>query len=368
MWFRFMQNINIMKANLTFSLLLFAVLLNSCSVTTMLRSSEKSMSRQAESNGNSVVLVNKPIVADLTVAMARQTVICNTTNLELSNSTMDIQAGSKSAIMQGGEWAHLKTEAKKRAQFQFMKDFECDYLVDPIYTVDVQSQSNSEVVNFQVELSAFPAKYSKFTQPDSLPKSVMQISAVDNRSLPLYVATKTSEKIAPSREVGGFAGVGLSKQIDPLSTDEAIVSWNFGLYKSFGASKPVGFRGELKVVGFGGKGIESYTDYSNWPYTTNNYEVKKNYTSIAVPLMLSVNLKKVNILAGLIPSYNISTKYETNHPDYNWASTSSQGMDNGLTFGLYYKITDKFSAGYRFEKFQNLEYTNHGLSFAVRFK
>jgi hypothetical protein len=334
----------------------------------MFKSSEKSMGRQAESNGNTVALVNKPILADLTVSMTRQSIIFTTTNLELNNSSMDIQSAGTTNMVQGGELNYLKGEAKKRAQFQFMKDLACDYLVDPIYTVDVQSQSNSQVVNFQVELSAFPAKYSKFSQPDSLPKSVMQISSIDNRGLPLYISSKKVEKTASAKEFGGILGFGLSKELNPSSTDESLMSWNFGLYKSFGASKPVGFRGELKVIGFGGKGSESYTDYSNWPYTTNNYEVKTNYTSIAIPLMLSVNLKKVNILAGLIPSYNISTKYETNHPDYNWASTSSQGMDNGLTFGLYYKITDKFSAGYRFEKFQNLEYTNHGLSFAVRFK
>lgn len=357
-----------MKSRYVFSLLGLALLLNSCSVTTMFKSSEKSMGRQAESNGNTVALVNKPILADLTVSMTRQSIIFTTTNLELNNSSIDIQSAGTTSLIQGGEMNYLKGEAKKRAQFQFMKDLACDYLVDPIYTVDVQSQSNSQVVNFQVELSAFPAKYSKFSQPDSLPKSVMQISSIDNRGLPLYISSKKAEKTASAKELGGILGFGLSKELNPSSTDESLMSWNFGLYKSFGASKPVGFRGELKVIGFGGKGSESYTDYSNWPYTTNNYEVKTNYTSIAIPLMLSVNLKKVNILAGLIPSYNISTKYETNHPDYNWASTSSQGMDNGLTFGLYYKITDKFSAGYRFEKFQNLEYTNHGLSFAVRFK
>ena len=357
-----------MKTRYILSLILLALLLNSCSVTTMFKSSEKSMGRQAESNGNTVALVNKPILADLTVSMTRQSIIFTTTNLELNNSSIDIQSSGNTSLVQGGELNHLKSEAKKRAQFQFMKDLECDYLVDPIYTIDVQSQSSSQVVNFQVELSAFPAKYSKFSQPDSLPKSVMQISSVDNRSLPLYVATKKSEKTAASKELGGFVGMGLSKNVNPVPTDKASLSWNLGLYKSFGVSKPVGFRCELKIVKFGGKSIQPYTDYSTWPYRTTNYDLKTSYTSLAVPLLLSVNLKKVSILAGIIPSYNISRKFVTNHPDYNFMSNSSQGLDNGLTFGVSYKVTDKVSVSYRFEKFQNLGYTNNGISCALKFK
>ena len=357
-----------MKTRYILSLMLLALLLNSCSVTTMFKSSEKSMGRQAESNGNTVALVNKPILADLTVSMTRQSIIFTTTNLELNNSSMDIQSAGTTSMVQGGEMNYLKGEAKKRAQFQFMKDLACDYLVDPIYTVDVQSQSNSQVVNFQVELSAFPAKYSKFSQPDSLPKSVMQISSIDTRGLPLYISSKKVEKTASAKEVGGIVGFGLSKELNPSSTDESLMSWNLGLYKSFGTSKPIGFRGELKIVGFGGKGVQTFYDYDVFGnLITNNYEVKRKYTSFVVPLMLSVNLKKINLLAGIIPAYIISDKSVSDNPNYSGGS-NSVGADSGVTFGLGYKLNDKLTASYRYEKFQVSGYSNHGFSLAIRFK
>ena len=358
-----------MNKKLGIPLFSLIILLNSCSVTTILKSSEKSMGRQAESNGNTVALVNKPIVADLNVSLTRQTIIFKATNVELSNSSMDFQSSGNSTLVQGSELNHMKAEAKKRAQFQFMTDMECDYLVDPIYTVDVQSQSNSQVVNFQVELSAFPAKYSKFSQPDSLPKSVMQISAVDNRGLPLYVSSKGVEKTAASKEFGGIFGFGLSKELSPRASDEGLASWNLGLYKSFGASRPIGFRGELKVVGFGGKGVETFYDYDVFgQLITRNYEVKRKYTSFVVPLMLSVNLKKINILGGITPAYIISSKSVSDNPNYSGGSNSNGDVDSGLTFGLGYKLNDKLTASYRYEKFQLSGYSNHGVSLAIRFK
>ena len=326
------------------------------------------MGRQAESNGNTVALVNKPILADLTVSMTRQSIIFTTTNLELNNSSMDIQSAGTTNMVQGGELNYLKGEAKKRAQFQFMKDLACDYLVDPIYTVDVQSQSNSQVVNFQVELSAFPAKYSKFSQPDSLPKSVMQISSIDNRGLPLYISSKKVEKTASAKELGGILGFGLSKELNPSSTDESLMSWNFGLYKSFRVSKPIGFRGELRIVGFGGKGVERYTNYNNWPYTTDYYDVKRKYTSFVVPLMLSVNLKKINLLVGVLPAYILSNKTVSDDSNYSGQSNSDFGVDSGITFGLGYKLNDKLSVSYRYEKFDISGYSNNGFSLAIRLK
>ena len=96
-----------MKTRYILSLMLLALLLNSCSVTTMFKSSEKSMGRQAESNGNTVALVNKPILADLTVSMTRQSIIFTTTNLELNNSSMDIQSAGTTNMVQGGELNYL---------------------------------------------------------------------------------------------------------------------------------------------------------------------------------------------------------------------------------------------------------------------
>ncbi|MFM7722993.1 MAG: outer membrane beta-barrel protein [Bacteroidota bacterium] len=331
----------------------------SCSVTTSLQSTEKSMARQAESNGNSMVVVNKPLVADVSVSLTRQTLSYSTTNLEINNSTTEMSA-SRSSLSQENGLNVLKNEAKKRAQFQFMKDFECDFLVDPIYTVNVQSQSNSEIINFQIELTAFPAKYTKFTQPDSLPKSVMQISAVDTRSLPLYIATRKNEKTQAPSESGAIMGLGISKTLQPVSTDKFGMSWNLGLYKSYGVTKPVGFRGEFKISGFGGKSIYFQE------------EVKEVFTSASLPLMLSINLKKINILAGLVPSINLIGKANSETAPYLNQKYNSE-FYNGLTLGLSYKVTEKMAVGYRFEKlaigsdYAN-GYANHGLNIAIRFK
>ena len=349
-----------MKIRFTFSLISMVVLLNSCSITTVFKSNEKLMSRQAEANGNSAVLVNKPIVADLNVSMTRQNVISVCTNLDIDNSTMDIGSTGNTGLLQINEINRYKDEAKKRAQFQFMKQFECDYLVDPIYTIDVQGQSNSEIINFTVDLSAFPAKYSKFSQPDSLPKSVMQIAQIDNRSLPLYIASASAERTAASKEVGGFFGLGLSKEIDAASSDKSLVSWNLGFYKAVGLSKPVGLRVEARVVRFGGK--SKY--YDSWNQV--NYEGRSSYTSITTPLMLSFNIKKLNLLFGVMPSLNIASNFVSTPDGY--SSSLSEGYDTGLTFGANFKITEKLALGYRFDQFANTGYSCQGLSLSVKFK
>lgn len=164
-----------MKIRFIISLISMVVLLNSCTITTVFKSREKSMSRLAEVNGNSTVLLNKPIVAELNVSMTRQSVTSVSTNIEMDDATVEYQPKTSSTLIQNAELIRYRNEAKKRAQFEFMKQYECDYLVDPIYTIDVTSQSNSETITYSVELSAFPAKYSSFSQPDSLPKSIMQI-------------------------------------------------------------------------------------------------------------------------------------------------------------------------------------------------
>jgi hypothetical protein len=343
-------------------LLALILILNSCTVTTVFKSREKSMSRQAEVNGTSTVLLNKPIVADLDVSMTRQTVTTVSTNLEMDNSTMELQPKGNSTITQHSVLNYYRVEAKNRAQFEFMKQFECDYLVDPIYTIDVTSQSNSETITYSVELSAFPAKYSKFSQPDSLPKSIVQVprtTLIDDRSLPLFVAQKRNVRVAGVKENGWIFGLGLSKEIDAMPSDNSVLSYNLGLYRSSGVSKPVGFRTELKLVGYGGK--------SNVNYDLQDVEIKTKINSIALPLMLSFNIKKVSVLFGVIPAVNVSYKVVSKPSGYS-SGYSDVGVDEGLTFGLNYRVTDKFSVGYRLEQFAISGFTSQGLSLSVKFK
>jgi hypothetical protein len=130
-----------------FALMLAGSLLASCSVTSSLKTSQRKMNRQAEANANSAKVVNKPILADLEVEMKRATTTYKTTNKDIGG-TMFINTGgssSKKGNILATASEGMKNEAKSRAQFQFMADHKCDYLVDPIYKIETESTSEASI-------------------------------------------------------------------------------------------------------------------------------------------------------------------------------------------------------------------------------
>jgi len=164
-----------LKSNSVLFLFALLVVFSSCSVTTSLKTSQSKLNRQAEASANSSKLVNKPLVADLTISTERKQLVYKTTNVDMANSVIMVagQNGKKKSSSLFTASESMKEEALNRAQFQFMMDFKCDYLIDPIYKVETESQSGSKMISITVELSAYPAIYKSFSQPDSLPKSIV---------------------------------------------------------------------------------------------------------------------------------------------------------------------------------------------------
>lgn len=147
--------------------LLGVLTLSSCSIHRQITKDTKA--HDPEVNAASFGMVIKPIVADLKVESAKQSVTY-TADLKLPLS-----------------------ELKNNAMDLFLSTHKCDYVVDPVFS-RVSSVDNSILSDIKITVTGFPASYSKVYQVDSLPKSVMQYSSI---SLPVkrveYINSITEE-------------------------------------------------------------------------------------------------------------------------------------------------------------------------------
>jgi len=87
------------------------------------------------------------------------------------NYSSDTLGVSKSKISISNS---AKETAKGFALFQYMKDNQCDYVLDPLYHISRSGNSNSSTESISVTISGYPAKYKSFTQPDTLPRSISE--------------------------------------------------------------------------------------------------------------------------------------------------------------------------------------------------
>lgn len=348
-----------MKKELLF-VVITSLMFGACTVTSKLKTTERNLNRQAEANANTPPVINKPILADLDISMTRATVEYKTTNVDMGVSTIETKGKKTSAITTG--LSSLKNEAKNRAQFFFMSEHNCDFLIDPIYTVQVESVSESNVVNFTVTISAFPARYKKFSQPDSLPKSIYQASQVGSRSLPLYISSQTKESTKKVREYGVVGGFGFSNVLFPGNTDNKKLAFNAGLYSAPATGFGLRFEFRFSNMGY----LTTETNYD--PTTGNNIsqEAKYRFTSLMFPILLNANIKKFNLIGGISPTFHISgaktigsTKTTVNYND---------GVDLAFAIGIAYKINDDLMIGLRHDRFGGLTFQNTGLNIGYRIK
>lgn len=321
-----------------FALMLAGSMLASCSVTSSLKTSQRKMNRQAEANANSAKVVNKPILADLEVDMKRATTTYKTTNKDIGG-TMFINTGgssSKKGNILATASEGMKNEAKSRAQFQFMAEHKCDYLVDPIYKIETESTSEANIVNITVEVSAYPANYKKFTQPDSLPKSVFQADQVDGREIALSTYSSSFDKTEKKKSSGLIFGVGLSKlaTVDGEKTEDGKSSIGAfgGYYLSLPLSSKLSFRTEYLLsyktarfetetsVGFGT--LTQKLDYSN--------------ISFQLPFMLQISpANSFSIYVGPALNYIAAWNYKYESTIAYTGGGSDTETDNGDYSELY---------------------------------
>lgn len=106
-------------------------------------------------NQNANGMVSRPLLADLSV----------------ENSRKEIIYSAKLNISEADRIANAKQ--------QFLETYNCDFIVDPIYT-NTYTNIKGETKEIQIKLTGFPAKYTKIYQVDSLPKSIQQYQALMN--------------------------------------------------------------------------------------------------------------------------------------------------------------------------------------------
>lgn len=170
---------------------LAAAMLASCATNTSTRSTQRKMTRQATGNSSNLDVLMRPVLADVTIGEKREVFVYTTTSEDMSTALYlggskkngdDIFVSSREV---------MKKEAENRAQFAFLEEYKCDFLIDPIYMFSLENSSEDNTVKIKVQVAAYTAKYKSFTQPDSLPKSVIQANALVDRELPMLTNTNS---------------------------------------------------------------------------------------------------------------------------------------------------------------------------------
>lgn len=171
-------------------LLPICLLLESCFPNQKISVTERAINRSLEVNGRNSGVLIKPILADIEISKERKISI-----FSYRSDTLGAYSGSGgkgSQFILSGE--SIKETARKIALFDYLKAQNCDYIIDPIYTIRriKETKNNYEIIS--VELNGYPAKIKSLSQPDSLPKSIMQIDRLSSREIPFNVTTNDLEK------------------------------------------------------------------------------------------------------------------------------------------------------------------------------
>lgn len=351
-------------------LLLCAIVITACSPTSNLKTSQKKLNRQAEMNATSSKLVNKPILAELEISMKRATSTYKTTNIDIANSI--ITSGSSDRKKSGfliPATESIKNEARNRAQFKFMDDFKCDYLVDPIYKIETESTSESSIITISVEISAFPAFYKKFSQPDSLPKSVFELNQLDGREIPLITNSTVSNKSKVHSSSGIQFGPNFSKLKssggNKIEESESRFGGMMGLWTVLPAAGRIGFRIEGSLLTQSGYYESTSTTSSGTNDITNFSANAYSQFAIQIPLLLNyAPTDKLSFFAGPSINYILASRYNI---DYTTTTTNiftgssnvnsgtlegdweTEKLQVGFPIGIFYQTSGSFGIGLRQE-------------------
>lgn len=140
---------------LQLSVIVLLLVISSCSKKMLVTKSTNSRDYQLNAHQSGLIL--RPLVADLQVESARKEVAYNTPLNKKKSDPLNLRL----------------SDLKSNALQLFMTTHNCDYVVDPIFSKTV-SKSRGRLREYIINVSGFPAKYSKIYQVDTLPKSVVQ--------------------------------------------------------------------------------------------------------------------------------------------------------------------------------------------------
>jgi hypothetical protein len=343
--------------------ILCAALISSCSVSTKIKTKQNRMNRQAEANAMTTRVVSKPILADIKVGESRVQTTLKTSNQEI----LGVNEIPKELL--GAQAEYIKNEATNRAQFKFMAEQNCDYLVDPIYQYETETVEGSSLISITIEISAYPAYFTKFSQPDSLPKSIFQMYTFNGgRELPLITNAISKQKEKLKREFGFISNCGISNI--PLSSSGASLDYNksglaayLGFYSIVPIAGKVGFRSEfsLGTRGYKTDAIEYFNEiYPNYNYTGSGF-FKYRYTELAIPTLININFTdNVRLYGGLTFNYFITGKskreYDVEDAFGNTFQENIQENESidmalklGTMVGAEYVLNEKIGVGLRYQ-------------------
>jgi hypothetical protein len=168
-----------------------AAMLSSCATNTSTRSTQRKMIRPATGTSSNLDVLMRPVLADVTISEKREVFVYTTTSEDMSTALYLGRSKKRGDDIFISSREVMKREAENRAQFAFLEEYKCDFLIDPIYLFQLENSSEDNTVKIKVQVSAYAAKYKSFTQPDSLPKSVIQANSLIDRELPLVTNTNS---------------------------------------------------------------------------------------------------------------------------------------------------------------------------------
>lgn len=337
-----------------------------------MKSQQKRLNRPAEGNADKVSVINKPILADLEVLQLRLTAVYKTTNEDISSSMVissSSESNSKRKKFLVSATESMKNEAVNRAQFYFMEQNKCDYLVDPIYKVETETESGSSIVNITVTVSAFPASFKKFVQPDSLPKSVFQLRELNTRELPLMTNSIKSEvqKMKSESGVVGIPSLGaytddVNYLYSDLSEDSTALKKGFNFCGGFYHVFPLGSKLGLRLEGL--VGYRRFKSEYNYTFGSTTNRVRQNsFVNLEVPLFFDLKLADAfHINVGYSIGVALSAKYKETEVvtdvtgsvlssyeiNKSYSTSDVSGLQSYFILGAQYELDSGLGLGVRY--------------------
>jgi len=233
-------------------------------------------------------VVTKPMLANLDVNMERKKTIFNT--------TISLGVGKEAA----------RKEAEQKAEFRFLEEHLCDFVMDPYLETDISYNEGDAFYRISVVLTGLSVTYKKFTELDSLPKIFTQINNLPSRTLPLMASISSNQKSVSEKYtdwgfIGGagfgwfsgdqnsnvYAGGG-SSTFDYQSKPSAYL----GFYRMYPVSNSVSMRPELAFFS------RNYSLNRTVDLPNDQFTQRYDYKSLGLDVPVLVDLK-LNEQVGL---------------------------------------------------------------------
>lgn len=197
------------------------LLMYSCSTSKLVTKSSNAKDPVIEASHNGIV--SRPLMADVSVENVRKEV----------TYIAPVYLSS--------------TDQKSNAHQLFLETHNCDFIVDPVYTTTI-TKENKVDKEITIRLTGLPAKYTKFYQVDSIPKSVQQFKLLEN-------------PIARKSYIN--------------SIDETITQPKLGIDLNSGLNGLLGFQIDYEI----NSKMRSYVSYENLRTISPNFNFEINDTA-----------------------------------------------------------------------------------------